>query len=63
MLAAAAGLFAFATIMARRSKEDGVIRWVPYVGIQFVAVLIIFLAVAHLLSLLTGQPFIGRFFR
>ena len=63
MLAAAAGLFAFATIMARRPKEDGVIRWIPYVGIQFVALLIIFLAVAHLLSLLTGQPFMGRFFR
>jgi len=63
MLAGAAALLAFATYMARRPKEDGVIRWIPYVGIQFVALLGIILAAAHLVSLLTGQPLMGRFFR
>jgi len=63
MLAAAVGLFAVVTYMARRPKEDGVIRWVPYVGVQFVALLAIILAAAHLLTLLTGQPLTGRFLR
>jgi predicted ferric reductase len=61
MLAAAVAVFAVATILARRPKEDGVIRWIPYVGIQFVALLAIILALAHVLSLLTGQPLMGRF--
>ncbi len=63
MLAVAAALFGFATYMARRPKEDGVIRWIPYVGIQFVALLLIILTLAHLLSLLTGQPITGRLSR
>ena len=61
MLAAAVAAFTAATILARRPKEDGVIRWIPYVGIQFVALLAIILALAHVLSLLTGQPLMGRF--
>ena len=63
MLTFAVAVFAVATFMARQPKEDGVIRWIPYVGIQFVALLAIILDVAHLLSLLTGQQIMGRLFR
>jgi hypothetical protein len=33
---------------------------VPYTAIQVVAVLVIILMLAHLVSLLTGQPLKGR---
>ncbi len=62
-LAAAVILFLFATYMGRRPKVDGELRWIPYGGVQFVAILIIVLACAHLVTLLTGQQFIGRFAR
>lgn len=63
VLAAAAVLFSFAAWRERQPKEDGVIRWIPYTGIQFVALLIFILAAAHLVSLWTGTPLIGRFSR
>jgi hypothetical protein len=62
-LAGAVAVFAFAFWRERQPKEDGVIRWVPYTGIQFAAMLAIFLALAHLVSLWTGTPLIGRFSR
>lgn len=63
VLAAGVALFLFATYMGRRPKEDGELRWVPYGGVQFVAILIVILALAHVISLLTGQPLVGRFSR
>ncbi len=63
VLAAGVALFLFATYMGRRPKEDGKLRWIPYGGVQFVAILIIILALAHVISLLTGQPLVGRFSR
>ncbi|NKB59852.1 MAG: hypothetical protein GKS00_26375 [Alphaproteobacteria bacterium] len=63
VLAAAVGLFLFATYKARQPHELGKLRWIPYGGIQFVAILIIVLALAHVISLLTGQPLVGRFSR
>ena len=62
-LAAAVILFLLATYMGRRPKADDELRWIPYSGVQFVAILIIVLAGAHLVTLLTGQQLIGRFAR
>lgn len=62
-LAAGVVLFLGATYMARRPKEDGELRWIPYGGLQFVAILVVILALAHIISLLTGQPLVGRFSR
>ena len=61
MLVAAAVVFLLAAFMERRPKEDGALRWTPYVGIQMVALLAIILACAHLVTLLTGTHFAGRF--
>ncbi len=53
----------FAGWRERQPKEDGVIRWIPYTGVQFVAFLVIILAAAHLVSLWTGTPLIGKLSR
>jgi hypothetical protein len=63
VLAAAVAVFLFATYQGRRPRELGELRWIPYGGVQFVAILIIVLALAHIISLLTGQPLVGRFSR
>jgi hypothetical protein len=63
VLAAGVALFLFATYMARRPREPGELRYIPYGGVQFVALLIVILALAHVISLLTGQPLVGRFSR
>ncbi len=62
-LAGGAGLFALAGYLARRPRELGKLQWIPYNGVQFVALVIVILAIAHLISLLTGQPLEGRFSR
>ena len=59
-LAAAIALFLYATYKARQPKEDGKLRWIPYGGVQFVAILVIVVALAHMVTLLTGHPFVGR---
>ena len=61
--ASAVLLFLVATYKARQPKEVGELRWIPYGGLQFVAILVIVLALAHIVSLLTGTPLIGRFSR
>jgi len=58
-----AAVFLFALWRERQPKEDGVPRWIPYTGIQFVALLAMVLAGAHLVTLWTGTPLIGRFSR
>ncbi len=63
VLAAGIVLFLFASYKARQPKEVGELRWIPYGGVQFVAILVIILALAHIVSLLTGQPLVGRFSR
>ena len=63
VLVGAVALLGLATYMARQPKEVGELRYIPYGGVQFVAILIIVLALAHIISLLTGQPLVGRFSR
>jgi len=50
----------FANLMGRRPTEPGAVRMVPYHAIQFIALVVLLLMLAHLISLVTGQPFTGR---
>ncbi|MDD9902124.1 MAG: hypothetical protein OXT06_01015 [Rhodospirillaceae bacterium] len=60
-LALAVAIFAGAAYLERRPKEDGRPRWTPYIAIQMIALVGIVLACAHLVTLLTGTHFVGRF--
>ena len=60
ILVAAAVVFGLATYKARQPYEPGRPPYVPYLVVQFMAVLAIILMAGHLVSLLTGKPFTGR---
>ncbi|MFQ5955733.1 MAG: hypothetical protein ACE5JZ_11780 [Kiloniellales bacterium] len=60
VLATAAAVFVVANLRSRRPAEPGTPRLIPYGAIQFVALVTMVLMLAHLVSLLTGQPFTGR---
>ena len=60
ILVAAAVVFGLATYKARQPYEPGRPPYVPYLVLQFMAVLAIILMAGHLVSLLTGKPFTGR---
>lgn len=60
ILGIAIAITVFANVMERRPWEPGRIRWVPWHAIQFMGILAIILMCAHLITLLTGQPFVGR---
>lgn len=60
-LALAIVVFLLAAYMERRPKADGELRWTPYIGIQMAALLAVIVALAHLVSLLTGTPLVGRY--
>lgn len=59
IMAAAVVVFGLATYKARQPYEPGK-AYVPYLAIQFMAVVAIILMLGHLVSLLTGKPFTGR---
>jgi hypothetical protein len=44
----------------RRPRELGRPPWVPSTAIQVIAVVVVIVMLAHLVSLLTGQPLKGR---
>ena len=50
----------FANIQSRRPPDPTKVRMLPYLGIQFFAILVVILMAAHLITLLTGKPFVGR---
>ena len=58
-LAIAFGFAALANWQMRRPFERRWLPVVPWLGIQFLAVAVALVMLAHLVSLLTGQPF-GR---
>lgn len=60
ILVAAFAVLAGAIFMNRRPVELGRVRMIPYGGLQFLAIAAILVTAAHLISLLTGQPLIGR---
>ena len=47
----------------RRSRPLGDPPLVPYTAIQMVALVVVILMLAHVVSLLSGQPLTGRLFR
>lgn len=63
VLVISAAVFGFANWRARKPYEPGKPDMVPWVPIQFAAILGVVLMLAHLVSLLTGQPLTGRFSR
>ena len=63
ILGIAVVIAAVSNYKGRQPHEPGVIRWIPYTGLQFVALLVIVLMLAHLVTLLTGTPLVGRFSR
>jgi hypothetical protein len=58
-LAVAFGCAALANWQMRRPFERRWLPVVPWLGVQFVAVAVLLVMAAHLISLLTGHPF-GR---
>lgn len=60
LLGLAVVIFVFANIMSRRPPPLGEVRFVPYAALQFIALLLAVLMLAHLVSLATGKPFTGR---
>jgi hypothetical protein len=60
ILTAALAVLALATYKARQPYEPGKPFAVPYMAIQFIAVLAVILMLGHLVTLLTGKPFVGR---
>lgn len=58
-LVVAFGFAALANWQMRRPFERRWLPLVPWLGVQFVAVAVLLVMVAHLISLLTGHPF-GR---
>jgi hypothetical protein len=60
VLFAALAVAALANWRERRPRDLGRAPLVPYTAIQMVAVLVVILMLAHLVSLLTGQPLRGR---
>ncbi len=60
ILVGACALFVAAIYISRRPIEPGQVRLIPYGGLQFLAIAAILVTAAHLISLLSGQPLIGR---
>ena len=56
----AAAVTAFCNYMSRRPYEPGKLPWIPYNGLQFIGLIVIFLMAAHVITLVTGKPFTGR---
>ena len=60
-LAACAALFAWMIFLEKKPPEPGHTRLLPTTPIMFLAALGVVLALAHLVTLLTGTPHTGRF--
>lgn len=60
VLLAAFGLAGLANWLERRPRPLGKPALVPYTAIQMVAAVVVILMLAHLVSLLSGQPLVGR---
>jgi uncharacterized membrane protein YidH (DUF202 family) len=60
VLLAALAIAAYANWRERRPRDLGRPPLVPYTAIQVIAVVAVIIMLAHLVSLLTGQPLKGR---
>jgi len=61
MLACAAAIFLVARHFYEKPWEPGGGWRPPWLGIMFVSALVVLVAIAHLVSLITGTPLRGRF--
>jgi hypothetical protein len=50
----------FSVIGLRRPRELGRIWVPPYHFIMFITILVMIMMAAHMISLISGQPFVGR---
>lgn len=57
---AAFAVFAGAILISRKPVEVGKVRMIPYGGVQFLAIAVVLVTAAHLISLMTGEPLVGR---
>ena len=53
-------LTAWANWRERKGPTPGQVPLVPYAAWQFIGIIIFILMAAHLITLLSGKPFIGR---
>ena len=60
VLGLAVALLVLATWQARRKREPGKLPIIPWVGVQYVAVVVIIIVGIHVVGLLTGQDLKGR---
>ncbi len=60
VIAVAMGLVIYLTWLEKRPVEIGRTRLVPLTPVLFLCVLILIMGLAHLVSLLTGTPYMGR---
>lgn len=60
ILAGALIVLAFSVWRERREYEPGNLPLIPYNILMFTAILVAILAIAHLITLITGKPFVGR---
>lgn len=61
ILGAAILLFAFAYWQDKRERTPGQVTLIPYTMIQILAVVTCLVLLAHLVTLVSGAPFRGRF--
>jgi hypothetical protein len=50
----------FANWKARQDYPPGALPLIPWNGVMFVALIVVFVMAAHLITLYTGKPFSGR---
>ena len=60
LLCAGFGLFGFANWRARQPAQPLKVRMVNYNFVMFGAIIFILLVLAHLITLVTGEPMVGR---
>jgi hypothetical protein len=53
-------LTGYANWKTRQKHELGEKPLIPWGGVQFVTMMVFFIAAAHMVSLVTGEPFAGR---
>ena len=63
VLAACLAILGIGQFRERRRYEPGRISLIPWVPLQFLAMMGVIVMLAHLVSLLTGEPLVGRFQR